>query len=156
MALTRRIFLLATAFSAATPCATAFAADKNKDKDKDKDNKTGKRYNSRRHNKHLQQEQILPDHKKPGHKKPGHKDEERVESHDFENALAARKSGIIRPLTEILEEVGKTHKGEIVGVEIIKIKGVWIYEVRIVTPDNHLVEIYMDAMTKKIIKTRGK
>ena len=83
-------------------------------------------------------------------------DREAREKHDFEEAAKARKTGRIMPLENILETVRKAHKGEFVGVEIEKENGVWIYEIKMVSPDSRFFEVYVDAATGKIVRTWGK
>ncbi len=76
--------------------------------------------------------------------------------HDHERAATARKSGDIRPLQEVLAKVKKTHRGEVVGVEFEMEDGIWVYELKIVTPKGRYLKIYVDAKTTKILKVRGR
>ena len=75
---------------------------------------------------------------------------------DHEEAAKARRSGEILPLGDIIDEVNKTYKGEIVSIEFEREDGVWVYEIKMVTPDNRYLEIYVDAKTNQITKVGGK
>lgn len=77
---------------------------------------------------------------------------------DFDHAEAdrARRSGEIRPLEEILEEVQKQLPGEVVGVEFDQKHGLWVYEIKLLTSDGRYLELYIDAKSKQIIKIEGK
>lgn len=74
---------------------------------------------------------------------------------DHEAAAAARAAGEILPLTDIMTHVKSTHAGEIVGIELDRKRGRWIYEVKLITPSNRFVEIYVDARTRQILKVEG-
>lgn len=82
----------------------------------------------------------------------GHEEDE----HDYEDAVRAQKSGDALPLRDILDEIGKSYKGEIVGIKFEKKKGVWIYEIKLVTPEGRYLEIYVDAKTSQILQVEGK
>lgn len=77
------------------------------------------------------------------------------EMFDHRAADAARRAGEIRPLREILEAVEAQHPGEVVGVLFGREDGIWIYEIKVLTPSGRYVEVYVDARTKKVIKTEG-
>ena len=141
----RRMFLLALTSWVALPFAQA-RADKDGREDEEDE---GKRKRRRRNRKSR--------HRRTGRRRRKNKsDREANEIHDFEEAARARKAGKIQPLEDILKSVRKTYKGEIVGVEIEKEKGVWVYEIKMVSADNRFFEVYVDAATKKIIRTWGK
>lgn len=70
-------------------------------------------------------------------------------------AAEALQRGDIRPLAEVIEEVRKHHRGEIVGVEFERKHGKWVYEFKMIRPDQRFIEIYVDARTKEIIKVEG-
>jgi uncharacterized membrane protein YkoI len=90
------------------------------------------------------------------HRRGDDDDERNRERHDYRDAANARRSGDIVPLRDILDEVRKTHPGEIVGIEFEREDGIWVYEIKLVTPEGRYLEIYVDAKTKKIIEIEGK
>lgn len=75
---------------------------------------------------------------------------------NHEAAARARAAGEIISLTEILEHVRLTHPGEVVGIELEREGGMWIYELKLVTPQGRLLKIYVDARDKRVIKIEGK
>lgn len=78
------------------------------------------------------------------------------DSDDHAAAARARAAGEIRPLIEILEHVKVAHPGEVVGVELERKKGRWIYEIKLVAPGGRFLEIYVDAHDKSMLKIEGK
>ncbi len=66
-------------------------------------------------------------------------------------AREAVRQGLVRPLEEVLTEVRKTIKGDIVEIEFEKDDGRFIYEIEYVAPDGHLMEIKIDAKTLAVI-----
>ncbi|MCB1519755.1 MAG: PepSY domain-containing protein [Hyphomicrobiaceae bacterium] len=89
------------------------------------------------------------------HGREGH-DDDHHDDVDHRAAARAREAGEIVSLSEILEHVQRTHPGEIVGVELERKKGRWLYEIKLVSPENRLFEIYVDASDKTIVKIKGK
>lgn len=75
---------------------------------------------------------------------------------DHEAAARARADGEILPLTEIIEAISHSHPGEIVGVELERDEGIWIYEIKLVTPEGRYLEIYVDARDKQVVKIEDK
>lgn len=75
------------------------------------------------------------------------------DARDHELARQALIEGRIRPLAEIMGAFKSQMAGEIVGVELESIPpGTFAYEFKIVTPDGKLKEVYVDAVTAKILK----
>ena len=75
---------------------------------------------------------------------------------DHKRALEARKSGEIRPLTEILEKVRPQFSGEIIKIEIEREDGRWVYEFKILRTNGSRTDIYVDGKTGKIIREKEK
>ena len=74
---------------------------------------------------------------------------------DHDAARRARASGEIAPLSEILEQVRRSHAGEVIEVELDREGSRWLYEIKLITPANRYLEIYVDAKTKTILKVEG-
>lgn len=72
-----------------------------------------------------------------------------------EEARRARAAGEITSLTKILAVVQEVHPGEVVGVELERDAGRWIYEIKIITPQNRYLEIDADARDGAILKVEG-
>lgn len=74
-----------------------------------------------------------------------------VDSSQQDEARDAVRQGLVRPLEQVLAEVRKTIKGDIVEIEFEKDDGRFIYEIEYVAPDGHLMEIKIDAQTLAVI-----
>ena len=78
------------------------------------------------------------------------------QSQDHERARAARLHGEILPITEILHHIGAQVPGEVIGIELEHEKHVgqpvWIYELKILTPDGRRLEIEIDARDGRILE----
>ncbi len=83
-------------------------------------------------------------------------DELRKKAEDHDIALRALARQEILPLETVLSEVRKTVSGEVVGVELERNGGVWLYEIRIIAPGDNMVEAFIDARTARVIETRGR
>lgn len=74
---------------------------------------------------------------------------------DHERARSALSRGEIRPIAEILTMVAAQVPGEIVEVELERAgshggRG-WLYELKIITPDDRLVEVLVDATSGRVL-----
>lgn len=76
--------------------------------------------------------------------------------HDHELAREARLRGEIRPIAGILRQVGEQVPGEVIGIELEREKRagrpVWIYELKILTPDGRRQEVEVDAGDGRILQ----
>jgi uncharacterized membrane protein YkoI len=77
-------------------------------------------------------------------------------AHDHERARAARLRGEIQPITEILNHIGEQITGEVIGIELEREEHdgqrVWIYELKILTPDGRRLEVEVDARDGQILE----
>jgi uncharacterized membrane protein YkoI len=78
-------------------------------------------------------------------------DGEHDERDDHDLARRALEQGDVRPLAEILAEVGGRIDGDLVGVEFDRINGRYVYELKVITPSGRLREISVDAKTAEIL-----
>jgi uncharacterized membrane protein YkoI len=76
--------------------------------------------------------------------------------HDHDAARLAVERGEIKPLAELLALVRDKLPGEIAGVEIERKHQRWMYEFHVVDKSGRLFEVYVDALTGDIRKTREK
>ena len=86
----------------------------------------------------------------------GGRDRSEDDDDDHAAAARARAAGEIRPLIEILEHIKVAHPGEVVGIELERKKGRWIYEIKLIASGGRFLEIYVDAGDKSTIKIKGK
>ena len=84
---------------------------------------------------------------------------EREHEDDHQRREAVRgavERGEVKSLLEILRAVKPQLHGEIVGVEIERKGSAWIYEFRVADERGRLLEVYVDAVTARILKTEEK
>jgi uncharacterized membrane protein YkoI len=75
---------------------------------------------------------------------------------DHDVARRAVESGEIKSLAEILQAVRDKLPGEVTGVKIERKSGRLVYEFRVVGARGRLLEVYVDAATGEIGRTREK
>jgi len=68
---------------------------------------------------------------------------------DHERARKAYEAGEIVSLGTILSAVEREQKGQVVEVELERERGRWVYEVEVLAPDGHVVELVYDAVGGK-------
>lgn len=68
----------------------------------------------------------------------------------------AVEAGEIKSLTDILTLVRGQLPGEVAGVEIERKNGIWLYEFRVVDGNGRLFEVYVDARSGAIVRTKEK
>jgi uncharacterized membrane protein YkoI len=73
------------------------------------------------------------------------------EQEDHDRAMEALRQGRVRPLAEILAEVGQDLGGQVVGVEFDDEEGVYVYEFRVVTDAGRLRQVHVDATSGRIL-----
>jgi uncharacterized membrane protein YkoI len=75
--------------------------------------------------------------------------------HDHERARRALECGEVMPLADVLAAVRPHISGKIIETEFEREDGIWVYEMKYIDRQGHLVEIYVDARTGRILKTEG-
>jgi uncharacterized membrane protein YkoI len=81
----------------------------------------------------------------------GDDDDRRGYRHDHDRARAALERGEVRPIGEILASAAAAVPGEVVEVELERERGRWVYELKVITPDGHMLEMLMDAATATVV-----
>lgn len=84
------------------------------------------------------------------------RNERRERDDDHERAREAVERVEMRPLAEILTLLRKEVPGEVVGVEVERERGVWIYELKVVDSAGRLREVYVDGATGRVLKLEDK
>ncbi len=64
---------------------------------------------------------------------------------DQEVARDALTRGEIRPLEAIIAEVRRTVPGDIVGIELEKYSGHWVYKIKVISPSGTMQRVQIDA-----------
>ncbi len=75
---------------------------------------------------------------------------------EVDDLRQAVKRGEIRPLADILSVIRGELPGDVAGVEVERENGRWLYEFRVVDKKGRLFEIYVDAKTATIERTKQK
>lgn len=70
---------------------------------------------------------------------------------DHRRSRAAMMAGEILPLRTILDKVETQVSGQVLEVELERSKGMWIYEMKLLRSDNHLVELLVNAKTGEVL-----
>jgi uncharacterized membrane protein YkoI len=70
---------------------------------------------------------------------------------DHDRAMEALQQGRVRPLAEILEDVGQDLGGHVVDVEFDNEGDTYIYEFKVVTDAGRLRKVYVDATSGRIL-----
>lgn len=76
------------------------------------------------------------------------------EESDHDKALHAVERGEILPLEQVLNAVRAEMPGDIIGLQLEKEHGVWVYEFKIVDPSGQMREIYVDAKTAQVLEMK--
>jgi uncharacterized membrane protein YkoI len=71
---------------------------------------------------------------------------------DQDRARRALQAGEIRPLEEVLRAVRSILPGDVVGVELDRDDGRWIYEIKVLSPDGRRREVEIDARDLRILE----
>ena len=78
----------------------------------------------------------------------------RGKSHQKSIRNAVQRNQIL-PLNQIKRLIRKHTRSEIISIELEKKRFGWVYEFKIVDRSGHLLDIYMDAKTGKILKSKS-
>lgn len=76
--------------------------------------------------------------------------------HDHDMARQAVERGEIKPLAEVLQAVRDKLPGEVASVKLERKRDRLFYEFRVVGARGRLLEVYVDATTGEIVRTREK
>jgi len=79
----------------------------------------------------------------------------RADDDDHEQARAALKQHKALPLAQILEKIRPKLGGRIIGIEFELEDGQYFYEIKTVTPDGQMQEVYVDALTAQILEDKA-
>jgi len=75
---------------------------------------------------------------------------------DQDMTRQAVERGEIRPLADILAAIRNKLPGEVIGVEIERKNGRWLYEFRVSDSKGRLFEVYVDARSGAIDRIKEK
>ena len=72
---------------------------------------------------------------------------------DHERARRALECGEVLPLADVLAAIRPHISGKIIETEFEREDGIWVYEMKYIDRRGHMMEIYVDARTGRILKT---
>ena len=81
-----------------------------------------------------------------------HRDPQREVEVQQDEALELLKRKEFKPLTEVLAVVEKTIPGQVVRVKVKRLNGALAYELKIISTEGNVREIYIDPTTLAILK----
>ncbi|MEO8124488.1 MAG: PepSY domain-containing protein [Burkholderiales bacterium] len=75
---------------------------------------------------------------------------------DHDRVRAAVEAGEILPLPALLEQLQRSHPGQVLELELEKEDGRWIYEVKLLQADGRLLKLELDARSAQVLKLKQK
>ena len=74
--------------------------------------------------------------------------------HDW--ARSAVRTGEILPLSRILNRLEREFVGQVVEIELEREEDVIVYEIELLSPNGHVIELYYDARTGVLVGVEGR
>jgi hypothetical protein len=88
---------------------------------------------------------------------PGaHASGDRERDRDHERARAAVQAGQVLPLATLLQQLQRSHPGQVLEVELERDDGRWIYEIKLLQGGGQLLKLELDAATGQVLKARSR
>jgi len=84
------------------------------------------------------------------HEHGGQRDHQR----DHDRARAALQAGEVMPLQKVLDQVQRSHPGEVLEVELEHEGGRWVYELKLLQTGGRLIRLDVDAKTAQVLRSR--
>ena len=84
------------------------------------------------------------------------RDRDRDRDHDHERARAAVQAGQVLPLATLLQQLQRSHPGQVLEVELDRDDGRWIYELKLLQGGGQLLKLELDAATGQVLKARSR
>ncbi len=79
-----------------------------------------------------------------------------ADEHDHERARVAVQAGEVLPLPKLLAQLRRTHPGKVLELELTRVEGRWIYEVKLLQANGQLLKLELDAATGQELQVRRK
>lgn len=83
-------------------------------------------------------------------------EEHRDHSRDHDRARAALQAGEILSLQQVLTRVQPQYPGEVLGVELEREDGRWVYELKLLQPGGRMVKLDVEAKTGEVLRSRSR
>lgn len=75
---------------------------------------------------------------------------------DHDDVMLAVQQGLIQPYSALQEAVNKHLRGRIIQVELEEDDDVWIYELKLIDPNNNIVKVEYEAKNLSILEIKGR
>lgn len=75
---------------------------------------------------------------------------------DHDRARQAVLAGQVQPLPAVLERLQREVPGQVLEVELEQEHGLWIYEVKLLTPAGQLTKVKLDARTAEVLRVQSR
>ena len=71
---------------------------------------------------------------------------------DHDRARQAVQAGQVLPLPAVLERLQREVPGQVLEVELEQKRGMWIYELKLLTPDGQITKVVLDAQSAQVLR----
>ncbi|MGF1688162.1 hypothetical protein L4C36_15955 [Photobacterium japonica] len=75
---------------------------------------------------------------------------------DHDDVMQAVQQGLIQPYSALQAVVSKQLHGRIIKVELEEEDDIWIYELKLIDPNNNIVRVEYEAKTLTILEIKGR
>ena len=75
---------------------------------------------------------------------------------DHDEVMEAVRLGLIQPFSALQTKVNQQLNGRIIKVELEEDDDIWIYELKLIDPNNNIVRVEYEAKTLSIIEIKGR
>ena len=75
---------------------------------------------------------------------------------DHDRARQAVQAGQVLPLPTVLERLQREMPGQVLEVELEQKRGMWIYEIKLLTPAGQLTKVLLDAQTAQVLRVQAR
>ncbi|MGF1717043.1 PepSY domain-containing protein [Photobacterium chitinilyticum] len=75
---------------------------------------------------------------------------------DHDDVMEAVQQGLIQPFSALKATVSKQLHGRIIKVELEEDDDIWVYELKLIDPNNNIVKVEYEAKTLSIIEIKGR
>ena len=75
---------------------------------------------------------------------------------DHDRARQAVQAGQMLPLPTVLERLQREMPGQVLEVELEQKRGLWIYEIKLLTPAGQLTKVLLDAQTAQVLRVQAR
>ncbi|MCQ1059124.1 PepSY domain-containing protein [Photobacterium sp. DNB23_23_1] len=75
---------------------------------------------------------------------------------DHDDVMRAVQQGLVQPFSSLQSKVNEQLHGRIIRVELEEDDDIWIYELKLIGPNNNIVRVEYDAQTLTILEIKGR